>query len=83
VYEHSTGLPDQHLNEKPSNTRKKPKISQTNVNLFLILSSHEKLQIQVITTLPTGMIGTYGINLVQCEVFWHFWRCSEVFATSA
>jgi hypothetical protein len=28
-----------------------------------------KLQIQVIIILPTGMSGTYGINLVQCEVF--------------
>jgi len=59
------------------------KKSQKNFNIFFIVTSHEKLQIHVITILPTGMIGTYGKNLVQCEVFLHFWRCSEVFATFA
>ena len=63
------GLPDRHLNVKPSNTRKCQKISQTNFNVFFILTSHEKLQIHVITILPTGMSGTYGINLVRYEVF--------------
>jgi hypothetical protein len=32
-------------------------------------SSHEKLQIHVISILPVGMSGTYGINLARCEVF--------------
>jgi hypothetical protein len=42
--------------------------SQTNFNIFFILTSHEKLQIHVITIIPTGMSGTYGINLVRYEV---------------
>ena len=57
------GLPDRHLNVMPSNTRKKAKF------LYIFHTSQEKLQIHVMTILPTGMSGTYGINLVQCEIF--------------
>lgn len=45
------------------------KKNQTNFNIFFIFTSHEKIQTHVITILPTGMSGTYGISLVRCEVF--------------
>jgi hypothetical protein len=47
-----SGLPDPNLNEKPRNTRKK---SQKDFTIFFIHTSHENLQIQVITILSTGM----------------------------
>ena len=63
------GLPHRHFNIKISNARKAPppkKKSQTNFKMIFIFTSHEKLQIEVITILPSGMCGTYGINIVQC-----------------
>ena len=65
------GLPHRHFNIKLSKARKAPhppqkKENQTNFNIFFIFTSHEKLQIEVITILPSGMCGTYGINIVQC-----------------
>jgi len=53
-------------------TKQYQKKSQTNFNIFFTFTSHEKLQIHDITILPTGMSGTYGINLVRCEVFLAF-----------
>jgi hypothetical protein len=71
IHASATGLPDRHLNVMPKDTLKKKqnkkkiiKNRQTNFNTFFILTSHENLQIHVITIVPTGMSGTYGINLV-------------------
>ena len=58
-----SGLPDRHLNVNQAILE-----SQTNYNIFFIFTSQEKLQIHVITILPTGMSGRYSINLVRCEV---------------
>jgi hypothetical protein len=60
-----SGLPDRHFNVKPSNTGKSKKKKKPNFNIFFILTLHEKPQIHVIAVLPTGMSGTYGINLVR------------------